>query len=690
MKVFFPYGSIVGAMIEDESVGAADLGPDSVNTSELVDAAVTEAKIAAAAVTAAKLGYAPDAIVMAQRGATDLLSGANLKAAYLAACALSPTVDHRVLIIALGRFDFGAVAFNLDTDFVDILGEGVCRCDRDPAITWVGAPYASPTVSINDSLAIFHWPDSHLVGNTDDEVVNVTCRDILLKGFLIEQETSGKDGLRIDNANACDRGRFIDLGFKMASIHDEAILDGTSTEIASYFENCHTLARLLGDCATLSGACRHCTGGGRSFAYEGTASGTFTDCFGSDYGFAYEGIASGTFTDCITGGDGFGTTASGAFIRCLSGINSFKGLSGTCIDCFCRNGCFADSTPAAVLHRCTWVSEYFGVLAWQGTMIDCDIEVTAADKDAVELKANLLGSGAETADASSTTTNISIVGPDCTAAFPVGSYVKHVADGTWHRITASVFSGPDDTDLTVSPAAVTEWVGESVRAQTAPRIIDCRLTATAEAIDADAETPVVVRGLVSDQAWDVVNCVNVANIYDQVFWDDLRIAGLALTLGAQAPGLEVFRDGLKLYAFAAAGPVEEVHFTVQLPHSYKEGTDLIPHVHWGHKIAAPGDNLGVSWKMEYAWVNQSGVLGASTTIEAAEEWTTSPPVQYKSIYTAFPSISGVGKTISSQLVCRLYRDNADDQDDFVEDVMLVEVDFHYQMDSPGSKRELVK
>ena len=100
---------------------------------------------------------------------------------------------------------------------------------------------------------------------------------------------------------------------------------------------------------------------------------------------------------------------------------------------------------------------------------------------------------------------------EVTADFPVGSYVKNSTDGTWHLITAVTFSDPD-TDVTVV-ASVTQWDGLTVRAYTAPRIINCQLTGTLESIDTDAETPAIISGLVSDQDYDDTNIINMANTY---------------------------------------------------------------------------------------------------------------------------------------------------------------------------------
>jgi hypothetical protein len=82
-------------------------------------------------------------------------------------------------------------------------------------------------------------------------------------------------------------------------------------------------------------------------------------------------------------------------------------------------------------------------------------------------------------------------------------------------------------------------------------------------------------------------------------------------------------------------------------------------------------------------------------MEAVLEWTTSPPVQYKHIITPFSDsvntyIDGTGKKLSSQLICRLYRDTGDSRDDFANTAYLVEIDFHFKIDGFGSDQEYIK
>lgn len=58
-------------------------------------------------------------------------------------------------------------------------------------------------------------------------------------------------------------------------------------------------------------------------------------------------------------------------------------------------------------------------------------------------------------------------------------------------------------------------------------------------------------------------------------WDDLRLAGTDLRGGVSAPAFTNFRDGLYLQGFVT-NQVDEVHFTIQTPHCWKEGTDISP------------------------------------------------------------------------------------------------------------------
>ena len=96
--------------------------------------------------------------------------------------------------------------------------------------------------------------------------------------------------------------------------------------------------------------------------------------------------------------------------------------------------------------------------------------------------------------------------------------------------------------------------------------------------------------------------------------------------------------------------------------------------------------------MEYKWFNVGGIVPANfTTI-------TSTAASHKLAYTSgnlhqitdFGEISGVGKTISSLMLIKLYRNDNIDAGAGTGDALAFELDIHFQIDSWGSFEEYAK
>jgi hypothetical protein len=171
-------------------------------------------------------------------------------------------------------------------------------------------------------------------------------------------------------------------------------------------------------------------------------------------------------------------------------------------------------------------------------------------------------------------------------------------------------------------------------------------------------------------------------------FDDLRIPGLTVTLpAANAPDFGAFlgAGGLQIYLFDGAGvQTESVHFTIQIPHSYKEGSDIVPHVHWS---AVNGNAGNVVWQLEYTWQNIDGTFPAVTTITVTDAASGTAWDHQKAFFSA---ITGTGKTISSMLVCRLFRDPTHASDTYGSDAAFLEIDFHFEKDTVGSRQITTK
>jgi len=169
----------------------------------------------------------------------------------------------------------------------------------------------------------------------------------------------------------------------------------------------------------------------------------------------------------------------------------------------------------------------------------------------------------------------------------------------------------------------------------------------------------------------------------ETVWEDARIPIGAMILGSSPPGVGTFFGSVSVLLFDPSAD-EEVYLTIQLPHGYKEGTDIVAHVHWAPTSTSTND---VVWGLEYQWQNiGQAFTGASTTITVTDAGN---GVTGEHQVASWSAISGTGKTISSMLVCRLYRD-VDPVDNFPNDAALLEFDIHFEVDTMGSRQEFTK
>jgi len=121
-----------------------------------------------------------------------------------------------------------------------------------------------------------------------------------------------------------------------------------------------------------------------------------------------------------------------------------------------------------------------------------------------------------------------------------------------------------------------------------------------------------------------------------------------------------------------------IYMTIQLPHSYKEGSTIYPHIHYKHETAVGTPNF----KVKYKWIN----YGATTSV--AWKWypmtTTTGTTNntHQMMYGA--GISGTGKTISSLLLCKIYLGGTPTN------VHAYQFDVHFEKDTNGSRTETSK
>jgi hypothetical protein len=173
------------------------------------------------------------------------------------------------------------------------------------------------------------------------------------------------------------------------------------------------------------------------------------------------------------------------------------------------------------------------------------------------------------------------------------------------------------------------------------------------------------------------------------YWEEISIPANELgVLAGEAPAESNFQSGFTyFFADEALAPDEKyVHFTVELPHNYKEGTDIVVNVHWAFR----NDEVGtfVRWRLTTSWANEGIAFPVGSNLWALSNASNNDNSIHQ--VTKFASVSGVGKDISSVILCYLSRNSSNVLDTYTDVAALLSVSVLYQVDSPGSTSKWVK
>lgn len=178
-------------------------------------------------------------------------------------------------------------------------------------------------------------------------------------------------------------------------------------------------------------------------------------------------------------------------------------------------------------------------------------------------------------------------------------------------------------------------------------------------------------------------------------WDDLRVPFNFGTSNTLATTWQQFVGVTYLDAFRPTGD-DALYFSVQMPHSWKAGTNIFPHIHWTPiTVGETGKNV-VYWELEYVWANNGETFPSSTIVISG---TTIVPelsgnlVAHRHYITKLGPDTGMdasGKTISSMIICRIARRGGNALDTYDGNAGAMEFDFHYQLDTFGSRSEYEK
>lgn len=165
--------------------------------------------------------------------------------------------------------------------------------------------------------------------------------------------------------------------------------------------------------------------------------------------------------------------------------------------------------------------------------------------------------------------------------------------------------------------------------------------------------------------------------FDDVRWDDLRFPATQLRVNpaTNVPNFDTANLG---YLMPQNDDSEILFVIAQMPHAWKQGTAIKPHIHF---IQESADEP--VFKIDYRFEPEASFQTIVSTGLAIEY-----PGGTTSIHqiAVFPEIDMTNRPISTIVDFIFYRD-----DNVVTgDVLLKEFDIHYQVDSTGSRGEYIK
>lgn len=167
-------------------------------------------------------------------------------------------------------------------------------------------------------------------------------------------------------------------------------------------------------------------------------------------------------------------------------------------------------------------------------------------------------------------------------------------------------------------------------------------------------------------------------------WNDANVGGMALRAGATTPPITQWVDNVGantgIYGLGFA-VLDEANGSIEIPHDYKEGTNIVFHINWGAN-AAPSDTDYVKWQLTYYLDGESG--GATTPPATVKVIETAYDTQYEHKRSDFPTITGTAFKIGDQINFNIKRIAAEGA--AYAGVAIVEtIGFHYEKDTMGSR-----
>lgn len=170
---------------------------------------------------------------------------------------------------------------------------------------------------------------------------------------------------------------------------------------------------------------------------------------------------------------------------------------------------------------------------------------------------------------------------------------------------------------------------------------------------------------------------------DATVWNDIIITVSNLRPGQTPPVFAAFMGGIYGFRFDA-GVTDEVHGAFEIPHDYKEGSNLIVHCHYSPTTINTGN---IVFGFEYSYGTNGQVFTNTLTV-------TNPPIAALGVVnlvsrTDIVTLTGMGFKVGDIIAFRFFRQNGG-TDTFTGNVFVHSIGVHYESDTMGSRQITTK
>jgi hypothetical protein len=177
-------------------------------------------------------------------------------------------------------------------------------------------------------------------------------------------------------------------------------------------------------------------------------------------------------------------------------------------------------------------------------------------------------------------------------------------------------------------------------------------------------------------------------VLDSVVWDDSMVAPTAFRSGGTALTFDQLTATIYTHRFDVG---DQIHIAVQFPHTMKLNTAISPHIHITNRNAVGNTNYNVAFDFYYTWANIGSIFPAELSeLNVKQSFQNTAALTHKMLTFTSLNPTAVQGGISSILLAKITRVNADTQNYSNADIFTLGFDVHFQVDTMGSRQTGIK